>query len=69
MNLLSWIDSCGMADVSLEVGHMSKVSAEFIMKRELDSNLYGNEVCYTNSLILLVKNLLCSRLHRQKGFN
>ena len=29
----------------------------------------GNEVCYTNSLILLVKNMLCSKLHRQKGFN
>ena len=29
----------------------------------------GNDVYYTNSLILLVKNMLCSKLHRQNGFN
>jgi len=39
------------------------------MKRELNLNLSGNEVYYTNSLILLVKNMLCSKLHYQKGFN
>ena len=39
------------------------------MKRQLNQNLSGNEVYSTNSLILLVKNMLCSRLHGQKGFN
>ena len=38
------------------------------MKRELNQNL-GDEVDYTNSLILLVKNMLCSKLHDQKGLN
>ena len=39
------------------------------MKRDLNSNLSGNQVYYTNSLLLLVKNMLCSKLYRQKGFN
>ena len=39
------------------------------MKRELYQNLSGNEVYYTNSSILLVKNMLCSKLHCQKGFD
>ena len=39
------------------------------MKRELDSKLSSNEFSYTNSLLLLVKNMLCSKLDRQKGFN
>ena len=41
----------------------------FYMKRQLDSNLPDNEGYYTNGLILLVKNMLCSKLHYQKGFN
>jgi hypothetical protein len=43
--------------------------SEFHMRRELSSNLSGNEVCQTNSLILLVKNMLCSKLHSLKGFD
>ena len=39
------------------------------MKRESDSNLSGNEGCYTNSLISLVKNMLRGQLHCQKGFD
>ena len=39
------------------------------MKRDLNLNLSANEVYYTNSLILLVKNMLCSKLHCQKGFD
>jgi len=31
--------------------------------------LFGNEVYYTNSLLLLVQNMLCSKLHYQKDFN
>ena len=31
--------------------------------------LFGSEVYHTNSLILLVKNMLCSKLHCQKGYN
>jgi hypothetical protein len=39
------------------------------MNSELNQTLSGNEVCSTNSLILLVKNMLYSNLHCQKGFN
>jgi hypothetical protein len=39
------------------------------MKRELHKNLSGNEVYYTNSIILLVKNVRCSKIHYKKGFN
>ena len=39
------------------------------MKREFHSNLSGNEVCYTNSSILLAENMLCSKLHCQKDLN
>ena len=38
------------------------------MKRKSNKNLPGNEVYYTNSLVLLVKNMLCSKLHYQKYF-
>ena len=43
--------------------------AEFCMKRELNSNLSGDEIDYTNSLILPGTNMLCSKLHCQEGFN
>ena len=39
------------------------------MKRELDQNPSGDKVYYTNSLTLLVKNMLCSKLHDQKSLN
>ena len=39
------------------------------MKRELNSNLSSDEVCYTNYLFLLVKNMLCSKIHCQKDFD
>ena len=39
------------------------------MNRELNLNLSGNEVYYTNSLISRVKNMLFSKLHCQKGFH
>ena len=39
----------------------------FYLKRDLVRNLSGNDVYRTNSLIILVKNMLCSRLHRQTG--
>ena len=41
----------------------------FHMKRESNQNVSGNEVYFTNSLILLAKNMLCSKLHRQQSFN
>ena len=37
------------------------------MRRKLNLNLSGDEVYYTNSLILLVKNMLCSKLDCQKA--
>jgi len=39
------------------------------MKKKLDSNLSGNQVYLTNSFILPVKNMLCSEIQCQKGFN
>ena len=39
------------------------------MKRGLNQNLSGDEVYYTNSLIWVVENMLCGKLHCQKGFD
>ena len=36
------------------------------MKREISQKKSGNEVHYTNSSMLLVKNMLCSELHFQE---
>ena len=52
---------CAMA------GHASRPQS--YIKRELNQNLSGDEVYYANSLILLVINMLCSKLHYQEGFN
>ena len=35
----------------------------------IESKRTGNEVYYTNYLTLLVQNMLCSKLHCQKGFD
>ena len=42
---------------------------DLICKNKLNWNLAGNEVRHTNRSILLVKNLLCSKLHCQKEIN
>jgi len=39
------------------------------MQRDLNQDLSGNAICHMNSVILLVKNMLYSKPHRQKGFN
>ena len=39
------------------------------MKRELYENSPGNQVDHTNSFILQVENMPCTKLHCQKGFN
>ena len=39
------------------------------MKRELNWNLFGNDIYYTNSVILLVNNMLSSQLDCQECFN
>ena len=36
------------------------------MKIQLNQNLSGNEVYYTNSVIVLVKSILCSKVHCHK---
>ena len=41
----------------------------FYMKWGLHYNFFGNQVYYRNSLILLAKNMLCSKLHYQQAFN
>ena len=38
------------------------------MKKEWNQNLAGNEAHYTSSMKCLVKNMLYSKLHCQKGF-
>jgi len=45
-----------------------KCAGESNRKRVSISNLSGNEVYYKNALILLIKIMLCSKLHYQKGF-
>ena len=40
-----------------------------LYEKGIKLNLSGNEVDFTNSEILLVKSMLCSKLHCQKGFN
>ena len=35
-------------------------------EKRIDLNLSDNEVDYTNSFMLAVKNMLCSKLHCQK---
>jgi hypothetical protein len=39
------------------------------LKREHNSNLSGDDFYYKDYLVSLVKNMLCSQLHRQKGFD
>ena len=36
-----------------------------LYEKGIEFKLSGNEFYYTNSLILLVENMLCSRLHSQ----
>ena len=40
-----------------------------LYETKIKFNLFGNEVYYTNSLTLLVKNMLCSKVRCQKAFN
>jgi hypothetical protein len=42
-------------------------SSKSCMKREFDSKLSVDKVCYTNSAIWLWKNMLCSKCHHQTG--
>jgi hypothetical protein len=55
--------------VAVDLVGLSGFLAGFHAKRELNSNLSGNEVYYTKSLILLVKNMLCSNFYYQEHFN
>jgi hypothetical protein len=42
---------------------------QILDEKGIKLTLSGNEVCYANSLMLPVKIMLCSKLHRQKGLN
>ena len=42
-------------------------SGGLLCENKNKTKLHGNEVDYTNSLLLPVKNMLCSKLHFQKG--
>ena len=39
------------------------------VEKRIKSNVSGNEVYDTNSLMLLFTHMLCRKLHCQKGFN
>ena len=39
---------------------------QILHEKEFTLKLSGNEVCCTNYLILLVNNMLCSKLHYQQ---
>ena len=41
-------------------------TSRILHEKEIKLELSGDEAYYTNSLILQVKNRLCSKLHRQK---
>ena len=56
-----------VSEVPLYGGRFSGPGSYF--KGELNQSLSGSEVYFTHSVILLVKNLLCSKLHCQKDFN
>ena len=56
----------GGLGVGVEVGEVGFRGQGFDMKGELNQKPSGNEVCYTNSLISLAKNMLCSKIHCQK---
>jgi hypothetical protein len=40
-----------------------------LFEKGIKFKLSGNEVYFTKSLVLLVKSILCSKLHCQKGIN
>ena len=40
-----------------------------LYEKRIKINISGNEVYYMHSSIFLVKNMMCSRLHCQKGLN
>ena len=43
--------------------------SRIVYEKIITLNLSGNEVYYTDSLMLSVKNIVCSKLHCQKGIN
>jgi hypothetical protein len=43
-----------------------RTTVQILHEKEFEFKRDGNEVYRTNSLILLAKNMLCSKLHRQK---
>ena len=42
---------------------------QILQENSFNLKISGNEVYHKNSLMLLVKNILCSKLHCQKGFS
>ena len=56
-----------LRDVSSKLA--SKPDVRILYEKGIELKLPGNEIYYTNALILLVKNMLCCKHHCQKGFN
>ena len=54
-----------LAALRLRLCHGNDAHPNFVCEG-IKLTLSGNEVYYTNSSILLVKNVLCGKLHRQK---
>jgi hypothetical protein len=59
--------------LSLEFGvwgaRLCRGGLQFHRKRISNSQFSGNEVYCTNSLLLLIKIMLCSKLHCQRDLN
>ena len=62
-------EKCFMPPAQLQVRAADHQPSRSYMKAELNENLSGIEVYYANSLMLLVKNMLCNKRHCQKGFS
>ena len=60
-----WLCSTNLSTLERQQVRLTK----FCMERELNQNLSGNEIYYTNLLLSLVKNMPCVKLYCQKAFS
>jgi len=60
--------ACSKQGMAEQAGAPRRWTQETSNEKAFKLKLSGNEVYYTNALLLLIKNMLCSKLHCQKGF-
>ena len=62
-----------MSEVPLQEGRREPSTGasfpQILYEKKIRLYISGDEIYFTNSLILLVKNMLYSKLHCQRGFN